>query len=509
MKPVAMNRVPLNTSASLYRRTAIGIALIGLLAWWLADISITTTEPGLLLRQLLAGLMRPDFFATDQLASALGMTLAFALQGVALAIAVGLLLALCWRWRAVRALCAIVRAIHELFWGLIFLQIFGLSTLTGLLAIAVPYSGIFGKVFAELLEESDPAPAQALASDSPPLSVLLFARMPLIWAHIKSYGAYRLECAIRASTLLGFIGLPTLGFHLDTALRQGHYAEGAALLYLLLALIFSQRLWLRARLMPLWLTASLILASPQARLDSTQLWRFLGSDIVPAPLRDSSTTALWPWLSELVAAQMLPGLINTLIVAGAALLLTALLALLAVPLVSRQFGNPISRAGGQLLLVVGRSLPEFLLAFLLVVWLGPSMLPGIIALAIHTGAIVGHLNARLADSLVLRADSSHGLNRYGFEVLPRIAANLLAFLLYRFEILMRETAVLGILGIATLGFYIDSAFAELRLDRAMLLIAAGVLLNLLVDSGSRQLRHWLRKRAQGAPAFNVAATVPQ
>ena len=67
----------------------------------------------------------------------------------------------------------------------------------------------------------------------------------------------------------------------------------------------------------------------------------------------------------------------------------------------------------------------------------------------------------------------------------------LAFLFYRWEIILRESAILGILGIATLGFYIDSSIQELRLDRAMLLIIITALLNELVDATSRYLRHML------------------
>ena len=139
-----------------------------------------------------------------------------------------------------------------------------------------------------------------------------------------------------------------------------------------------------------------------------------------------------------------------------------------------------------------RSTPEFLLAFILVLVVGPSMLPGIAALAIHTGAILAHLLAQFSSLLMLRPDSSRGINRYAFEVLPRLYANFLALLLYRWEIIMRETAILGIIGIPTLGFYIDSAFAELRLDRALILIGLGVLLNLAVDNISRKLRRSLR-----------------
>ena len=57
---------------------------------------------------------------------------------------------------------------------------------------------------------------------------------------------------------------------------------------------------------------------------------------------------------------------------------------------------------------------------------------------------------------------------------------------------MRETAILGILGIATLGFYIDNAFADLRFDRALFLIVITAFLNLGIDALSRRIRKYLR-----------------
>jgi phosphonate transport system permease protein len=484
----------MNTTAARFRHATLLIAAAGLLALWLADIQISTRDPGSELARISAGFLRPDFLATESLASAVGYTLAFALQGVALGSLCGFVLALLWRWRLVRATSAVIRAVHELFWGLLFLQVFGLSTLTGLLAIAVPYSGIFAKVFGEFFEEADRAPARALPTGSDALSVFWFARLPLVWLHMKTYGAYRVECAVRASAILGFIGLPTLGFHLETAFRKGAYSEGAALLYLLLAIILSLKFWLKARLMPLWLLAAVLWAPPAASSTAGSLQRFFREDIVPAPLRQ--TDWQWPqlayWLTLLLRDQILPGLGHTLILGTAAMLVTGVMALLLFPLISPLFGNRLSRAGGHGMLVLLRSLPEFLLAFVFVLILGPSMLPGILALSLHTGAIVAHLTGRFTASLTLRSDASGGINRYAFEVLPRVYPNFLAFLLYRWEIIMRETAILGILGIATLGFYIDSAFSELRMDRALVLIAASVLLNLGVDALSRALRQHLR-----------------
>ena len=480
-----------DTTARGYRQVTLLLALAGLLSLVLADLGIHTVSPGDELRRLGTGLLTPDFLATGGLMAALANTVAFAFQGVALGVCAGALLATVWHWRPVRLFSAIIRAVHELFWGLLIIQLFGLSTLTGVLAIAIPYAGIFAKVFGEFLEESDSRPQTALTPGADALSRLLFARAPLIWDHMRRYTAYRLECAIRASAILGFIGLPTLGFHLETAFRQGQYSAGAALLYLLLLLILTMRWWLRPVLLPVYLLAALIWSPPVApwRPDA---WQFFLSDIVPAPLREGGTGNVTPWLHDLLSTQVLPGLGETLLVGCAALLVTGLLGMLLAPLVSPFFGNRLSRAGAHGLLVTLRSLPEFLLAFVLLLCLGPSMLPGILALALHTGAIVAHLNGHFSGALTLRADRPRGIDGYFWDVLPRLYPTFLAFLLYRWEIIMRETAVLGILGIHTLGFYVDSAFAEFRLDRALLLIIAGVCLNLAVDGMSRRLRAAVR-----------------
>ena len=121
------------------------------------------------------------------------------------------------------------------------------------------------------------------------------------------------------------------------------------------------------------------------------------------------------------------------------------------------------------------------------------MLPAIVTLSLHNGAIIAHLLGRYSNELSLRADSPKGLNLYGYEVLPRLYGQFLAFLFYRWEVIMRETAILGILGIATLGFFVDSALADIRLDRVILLIVISAILNIGVDSLSRLIRSRLRQ----------------
>ncbi|MEH6473802.1 MAG: ABC transporter permease [Halopseudomonas sp.] len=484
-----------SASSSRLWRVSLGFIVVAGLCLTLSDTEIHNANPWLELGRIGTGMLSPDFWSTEQLLDALLNTLAFALLGVALAVPIGGLLALSFTWRPVRLFCAFIRSIHELFWALLLMQLFGLSTLTGVLAIAIPYAGTFAKVYAEILEESDQHAWQLLPPGTGWLSSFVYTRLPLVYPHLKSYTQYRLECGIRSSAVLGFIGLPTLGFHLETAFSQGLYSQAAALLYLFFLLIFSLRiLFARSWLIPLYLIATLFWLPWQQQYDWSLIVRFIGEDIVPAPLRNQSLadwdswSALGQWCWFLLSDQAANGIVNTLVLSLVAMVATGLVAVLLFPLISSQFFRRPGRTAGHLLLVVLRSIPELMFAFVVLLIVGPSMLPALVALALHNGAIIAHLIGRYSDALVLRQDAAAGVNRYLYEVLPRVYRQLLAFLFYRWEVILRETAILGILGIQTLGFFIDSAFEELRFDRALFLILLAAVLNMSVDSFARRLR---------------------
>ena len=122
------------------------------------------------------------------------------------------------------------------------------------------------------------------------------------------------------------------------------------------------------------------------------------------------------------------------------------------------------------------------------------MLPAIVALSLHNGGIIAHLVGRFSASVPARPFSPRGSDLYFYEVLPQVYPQFLAFLFYRWEVIFRETAILGMLGVQTLGFHVDSAFADHRIDRALVLIAVTALLNIGIDVCSRLIRARLRLR---------------
>jgi ABC-type phosphate/phosphonate transport system permease subunit len=58
----------------------------------------------------------------------------------------------------VRWLLIVLRSVPELVWALVFVRVVGLGPTAGVLAIALTYGGMLGKVYGEILESGEPTP---------------------------------------------------------------------------------------------------------------------------------------------------------------------------------------------------------------------------------------------------------------------------------------------------------------------------------------------------------------
>ncbi|OYY66684.1 MAG: ABC transporter permease [Burkholderiales bacterium 28-67-8] len=137
-----------------------------------------------------------------------------------------------------RATMVVLRSVPELVWALLFVRVVGLGPTAGVLAIGIAYGGMLGKVYAEILEASDPAPTQALLRNGAGrLQALLFGALPQCAAELVSYTVYRWECAIRASVVLGFVGAGGLGQMLDSAAKMFSGGEVCTILLVFIVLV--------------------------------------------------------------------------------------------------------------------------------------------------------------------------------------------------------------------------------------------------------------------------------
>ena len=120
----------------------------------------------------------------------------------------------------VRGLLVLMRSIPEIVWALLFVRAIGLGPAAGVLAIAINYSGMLGKVYFEIFDAGDARPARAiLESGGGRLAAFLYGVLPVSLHELVSYSVYRWECAIRASVVMGFVGAGGLGQQMELSMR--------------------------------------------------------------------------------------------------------------------------------------------------------------------------------------------------------------------------------------------------------------------------------------------------
>lgn len=205
--------------------------------------------------------------------------------------------------------------------------------------------------------------------------------------------------------------------------------------------------------------------------------------ITPEPIRSSGEwSELKSWAGNLWERTGKEALWNTVAMATAAIILAGILALLALPLASRALaqarpmdlpcgqnhalksnswrGLGITTRGG---FILTRAIPEYIYAYILIGLLGTSAWPLIIAIALHNFGILGRLWGEVMENQsyvnarqVLAAGAGRG-QTYLSIFLPESFNRFLMYLFYRWETCIRETTVLGMLGVASLGLEISLA----------------------------------------------------
>ena len=142
-----------------------------------------------------------------------------------------------------RWLLIVLRSVPELIWALIFVRVVGLGPTAGVLAIALTYTGMLGKVYGEILESSDPAVTHSLLRNGAGrLQAFFYGLLPQSAAELTSYTVYRWECAIRSSAVLGFVGAGGLGQQMDASMKMFNGSEVSAML-----IVFMLLVWLADR----------------------------------------------------------------------------------------------------------------------------------------------------------------------------------------------------------------------------------------------------------------------
>jgi phosphonate transport system permease protein len=488
------------------------------------------------------------------------VTLAYAVCGTVLSLALGLLGGLLgsevwWLavmggravrvprfWLSIRALLAFPRAIHELIWGLFFVNLWGLDPLTAILAIAIPFGAIVAKVFSEILDDTPRQALQALlSSGAPPFSAFFYSLLPQAFLNLLSYAFYRFECSLRSAAVLGIIGAGGLGYQILLSLQSLRYEQLWTFFYALFilnGLVDLSSAGLRRRL---GCVSRMDLNSSSQRLVKRSLQRpekgfsillFSGLACLTAYCfwyvhPDFSylwSATSWQRLGEIYQASQPPDwsllpqvarlALDTIAMSILAITIAALGGLmLAFPAAQNLFlpggllnpnrggASPLSLLGLLLSrtgLLLSRAIPAPIWALVIVFVLFPGILPGAIALGLHNMGILGRLMAEVIENLdqrpleALKAQGAPAALVFFYGVLPLSLPRFLAYALYRWEVCVRETVIVGLVGAGGLGRLLMEQLSSFDYQGIVITLGCFLLLTFAVDWVSTMARRSFR-----------------
>ena len=467
-------------------------------------------------------------------------------------------------WLVVRGGLAVPRAIHEIIWGLFFINILGLDPLVAILAIGVPYGAITAKVYADILDETPQAPMRALLNGgASPLKAFMYGLFPQAFPDLLSYGFYRLECAIRSAAVLGLIGAGGLGYQVLLSLQSLRYEQVWAFLYLLILLSGLTDAWsslLRRRLQTVPRVSPIGEWRASALQNRPSIWNsmfsfrdgeahkeraykgdlfvryslvtlallvpfsflYVGADfsrlfsqrtmqLFAGVVGDSFPPNLDPkLLLNLVqlSVQTLGMSIIAMLIAGVGGLLLSFPAAanftLAGGMSSGRMGVGARVRGIAALLLsrgvllVTRAFSEGIWALLALFVLFPGVLPGAIGLGLYNLGVLGRLMAEVTENVdprpraTLRGQGASGAQAFLYGVLPQTLTKNLAYILYRWEVCVRATVVVGLVGAGGLGRLLGEQLSSFDYRSVLTSLIFYTALTFLVDLVSAAARRLVR-----------------
>ena len=473
-----------------------------------------------LLQQFAAGAVQPsvDPIVLGSLLNGLQITLVIAVMswGISSLLGVGLGLLSSntfWkilagvRWPAVvlRRWLAPLRAVHELIWGLLLLQVFGLNGWVAVCAIAIPYTVLMARVIADQVDcHVSPAIPVLKGAGATPWAVMLTGLVPPLTKPISDHIGHRLDCALRSALILGVFGLGGLGTDLSLSLRSLQFQEMWSGLWLLaITMVVLDRLLRTLRCWSPVLIFPVVIASPGLALGwGTQLDLQLAMPVAVWPV-ESWSTVVWNLIegSEGINAALeisWPGVI------GATVWITLIAACIATglpPLLMLIWPSHTSLHLQGLVWGALRLIPAPLTALLLLMLAKPSMALAGLALGLHHSGVMGRVlmddirSTGLRSGQTMKACGASPRVSWLYGPLADVSRAYLTYATYRLDVILRDTAIIGMVGGAGLGWQLMEALSSFHWWLVLWIVLISAVLTLLGETLGERLQGIWNSRA--------------
>ena len=199
----------------------------------------------------------------------------------------------------------------------------------------------------------------------------------------------------------------------------------------------------------------------------------------------------WSWYPKVVHE----ALIETLHIATLGTILAVAMASLVALLVARNITHSLVLNGiGRFILVATRSVHSMIWALFFVAVFGPGPLAGMLAIAVHSIGFTGKfLSEAIEDA---RPGPIEALTAAGASPLaillkgywPQVMPAFLSISVFRWDINVRESAVLGLVGGGGLGMALDTALSNLYWDQAGLVLLVIFVVVIITEVATSLLR---------------------
>ena len=358
----------------------------------------------------------------------------------------------------------IIRSIHEVVWGLLLMQIYGINFSIGIIAICIPYIAVNSKVFAEQLETIDYKSFESINQmHAPKFSSLL----TLIWNPIINtfinFGLYRLECSIRSTVMLGLFGIGGIGTSIFLSFQTLNFRELWTYLWsLAILIILSGAIFKKINFIDTNKHLSIILI---AVIMTTILFTFSYSFyfIFNNNFENfNSFNSLFKSSSYLALFDFLKLIFDTIILS----LLSTGIAISLPPFVMGIFNNNTSKILIRFFSFLLRLIPTPVVLLTLLTFNNPSLSLAALTLGLHNAGITSKLLFTNLDSQDKRnyiAMKSLGISKktsWLLGLFSQQAKSYLAYCAYRSDIIIRETAIVGVIGSVGLGWQLKESLSS-------------------------------------------------
>jgi phosphonate transport system permease protein len=216
-------------------------------------------------------------------------------------------------------------------------------------------------------------------------------------------------------------------------------------------------------------------------------------DVIPEFLYDAPDqmvdlfVRMWP-PDPAYIAPTIKGLIETLHIATLGTIIAIIMALPIGLLAARNVTpNPLLNFLAKFVFVTSRSINSLVWALLFVAVFGPGPLAGTLAIAFRSIGFTGKLFAEAVEESnkgsieALKACGASNLSTLIFGYWPQVRPSFWSIALFRWDINIRESAVLGIVGAGGVGVALDTALNLLYWDQVAVVLIAIFLVVILAE----------------------------